>query len=156
MEKKSTAAIPLAEKGERLEIFPSFDPDVTGPNDSLVLKNILATIANEDVRYVGVLASEVRNVLFLVKLINRYCPDVQIFLINNDVMFSGEDFSADFYGTIIASTYPLDSRSPLWSFPGTDSMTRRLFSNEIDIGRYNASLVLINGEVDPLHGEPGF
>ena len=122
VEQKSTAAIPLAEKGERLEIFPSFDPDVTGPNDSLVLKNILATIANEDVRYVGVLASEVRNVLFLVKLINWYCPDVQIFLINNDVMFSGEDFSADFYGTIIASTYPLDSRSPLWSFPGTDSM----------------------------------
>ncbi len=153
VQQKSTAAIPLAEKGERLEIFPSFDPDVTGPNDSLVLKNILATIANEDVRYVGVLASEVRNVLFLVKLINRYCPDVQIFLINNDVMFSGEDFSADFYGTIIASTYPLDSRSPLWSFPGTDSMTRRLFSNEIDIGRYNASLVLMNGEVDPLHGD---
>ena len=134
VEQKSTAAIPLAQKGERLEIFPSFDPDVTGPNDSLVLKNILATIANEDVRYVGVLASEVRNVLFLVKLINRYCPDVQIFLINNDVMFSGEDFSADFYGTIIASTYPLDSRSPVWSFPGSGAAKRRrLFSNEIDI-----------------------
>ena len=153
MEQKSTAAIPLAEKGERMEIFPSFDPEVTGPNDSLVLKNILATIANEDVRYVGVLASEVRNVLFLVKLINRYCPDVQIFLINNDVMFSGEDFSTDFYGTIIASTYPVDSRSPVWSFPGSGSKTRRLFSNEIDIGRYNACLALINGEVDPLRDD---
>ena len=151
LEQKSTAAIPLAEKGEPLEIFPSFDPDVTGPNDSLVLKNILATIANEDVRYVGVLASEVRNVLFLVKLINRYCPDVQIFLINNDVMFSGEDFSTDFYGAVIASTYPLDSRSSVWSFPDSGQKTRRLFSNEIDIGRYNACLALINGEVDPLH-----
>lgn len=148
---KSAKDLPLAEKGQMKEIFPVSDPAMTQWSDREIVTHILSTITGEDARNVGILASEVRNVLALVKLVNRYCPDVQIFLINNDLLFTYDTFAAEFYGAVIASSYPLDSRTQNWSFPANGEGIRRLLSNETDLGRYNACLVLLNAEPDPRH-----
>ena len=110
-------ALPLVEKGPMKELFPGFDPDMTQWTDGEVISHILSTITSEGARNVGIFASEVRNVLFLVKLVNRYCPDAQIFLLNNDLLFNYRMFAPDFYGAVIASSYPLRLAGPDPEFP---------------------------------------
>ena len=124
---------------------------MTIATDSLILSNILATIASEDIRYVGIVATDILDVIYLTRLIRENCPDVQIVLVGNDLRYTDPQFTLDFRGTIIASSYPLDARAQVWSYPFEGAIERRLFANEYDVGRYNAGLVLLNAVTDPNH-----
>lgn len=137
--------------GRMSDHIPSLSPRMTVATDSLILADILGTISTEEVRYVGIVATDILDVMFLTKLIRDNCPDVQIFLVGNDLRYTDPRFTLDFRGTVIASSYPLDSRAQVWSFPFKGSSVRRLFASEFDIGRYNAGLVLLNARPDPEH-----
>ena len=117
LDPKPATAVPLVEKGPMKEFFPGFDPEMTQWTDGEVISHILSTITGEGARNVGVFASEVRNVLFLVRLVNRYCPDAQIFLINNDLLFNYRMFAPDFYGAVIASSLPARLPGPDLELP---------------------------------------
>ena len=122
---------------------------MTIATDNLILSNILATIANEDIRYVGIVATDILDVIYLTRLIRENCPDVQVILVGNDLRYTDPQFTLDFRGTIIVSSYPLDARAQVWSYPFEGMKERRLFANEFDVGRYNAGLVLLNAVDDP-------
>ena len=124
---------------------------MTVATDSLILSNILATIANEDIRYVGIVATDILDVIYLTRLIRENCPDVQIVLVGNDLRYTDPQFTLDFRGTVIASSYPLDARAQVWSYPFEGAIERRMFASEFDLGRYNAGLVLLNAVTDPNH-----
>ncbi|QEH36179.1 hypothetical protein OJF2_47390 [Aquisphaera giovannonii] len=137
--------------GRQNDRLPALSPKMTIATDSLILANILATISSEDIRYLGIVATDILDVIYLTRLIRENCPDVQIFLVGSDLRYTDPSFTLDFRGTIIASSYPLDARAQVWSFPFEGSTERRLFANEFDLGRYNAGLVLLNGVKDPNH-----
>ncbi len=124
---------------------------MTIATDNLILSNILATIAHEDIRYVGIVATDILDVIYLTRLIRENAPDVQIILVGNDLRYTDPQFSLDFRGTVIVSSYPLDARAQVWSYPFQGAIERKLFANEFDAGRYNAALVLLNGVTDPNH-----
>lgn len=63
------------------DLVPSLTPKMTTASDDLIVSNILATIAREEVRYVGIVATDVLDVLFLTGLIRQNCPDVQLILV---------------------------------------------------------------------------
>ena len=137
--------------GRQSDRLPALSPRMTIATDNLILSNILATIANEDIRYVGIVATDILDVIYLVRLIRENCPDVQVILVGNDLRYTDPQFTLDFRGTIIASSYPLDARAQVWSYPFEGAIERRLFANEFDLGRYNAGLVLLNAVNDPNH-----
>jgi hypothetical protein len=137
--------------GRQSDRLPALSPRMTIATDNLILANILATIANEDIRYVGIVATDILDVIYLTRLIREHCPDVQVILVGNDLRYTDPQFTLDFRGTIIVSSYPLDARAQVWSYPFEGAIERRLFANEFDVGRYNAGLVLINGVTDPDH-----
>jgi|GEM_PF-2287823 len=137
--------------GRQSDRLPALSPRMTIATDSLILSNILATIASEDIRYVGIVATDILDVIYLTRLIRENCPDVQIILVGNDLRYTDPQFTLDFRGTIIVSSYPLDARAQVWSYPFEGAIERRLFANEFDVGRYNAGLVLLNGLTDPNH-----
>jgi hypothetical protein len=149
---KNRVAIPLdppsGRQGDRL---PALSPRMTIATDSLILSNILATIASEDIRYVGIVATDILDVIYLTRLIRENCPDVQVILVGSDLRYTDPQFTLDFRGTVIASSYPLDARAQVWSYPFEGAIERRMFANEFDVGRYNAALVLLNGVTDPNH-----
>ena len=95
--------------GRQSDRLPALSPKMTVATDSLILSNILATIANEDIRYVGIVATDILDVIYLTRLIRENCPDVQIILVGNDLRYTDPQFTLDFRGTIIASSYPLDA-----------------------------------------------
>jgi len=147
---KNRVSIPLdPPAGKMSDHIPSLSPKMTVATDSLILSDILGTISIEEVRYVGIVATDILDVMFLTKLIRDNCPDVQIFLIGNDLRYTDPQFTLDFRGTVIASSYPLDSRAQVWAFPFRGDSVRRLFASEYDVGRYNAGLVLLNAQPDP-------
>jgi hypothetical protein len=139
---------PSSRQSDRL---PALSPRMTIATDSLILSNILATIASEDIRYVGIVATDILDVIYLTRLIRENCPDVQVVLVGNDLRYTDPQFTLDFRGTIIASSYPLDARAQIWSYPFEGAIERRLFASEYDLGRYNAGLVLLNAVSDPNH-----
>ncbi|WP_165226844.1 hypothetical protein [Aquisphaera insulae] len=137
--------------GRQNDRLPALSPRMTIATDNLILANILATIASEDIRYLGIVATDILDVIYLTRLIRENCPDVQIFLVGSDLRYTDPQFTLDFRGTIIASSYPLDARAQVWSFPFEGASERRLFANEFDLGRYNAGLMLLNAVKDPNH-----
>ena len=90
---------------------------MTIATDNLILSNILATIASEDIRYVGIVATDILDVIYLTRLIRENCPDVQVILVGNDLRYTDPQFTLDFRGTVIVSSYPLDARAQIWSYP---------------------------------------
>lgn len=139
--------------GKQTDRVPALSPRMTIATDNLILADILATIANEDVRYVGIVATDILDVIYLTRLIRENCPDVQIILVGNDLRYTDPQFTLDFRGTIIASSYPLDARAQVWSFPFQGVLERRLYASEYDAGRYNAGVVLLNAVTDPNHAD---
>jgi hypothetical protein len=147
---KNGPTIPFdAPPGRQSDHLPALAPNITVASDGLILSNILTTIAHEDIRYVGIVATDILDVIYLTRLIRENCPDVQIILTGNDLRYTDPRFTLDFRGTVIVSSYPLDARAQIWSYPFKGSIERRLFANEFDVGRYNAALVLLNGVPDP-------
>ncbi len=147
---KNRVTIPFdPPSGRQSDRLPALSPRMTVATDNLIITNILATIASEDIRYVGIVATDILDVIYLTRLVRENCPDVQIILVGNDLRYTDPQFSLDFRGTIIASSYPLDARAQVWSFPFEGAIERRLFASEFDIGRYNAGLILLNGIPDP-------
>jgi hypothetical protein len=102
------------------------------------IAEILATISRERCRYVGVIASDTRDKLFLIRLIRDNCPDVRIFVTDGDLLLSHPDYRSYMRGVIVGSTYPLIPRNQNW----VDSKTaeRFLFPSVGSQGYYNAVL----------------
>jgi hypothetical protein len=147
---KNRVTIPFdPPSGRQSDRLPALSPRMTVATDNLIVSNILATISNEEIRFVGIVATDILDVIYLVRMIRENCPDVQVFLVGNDLRYTDPQFTLDFRGTIIASSYPLDARSQVWSYPFEGAIERRLFANEFDLGRYNAGLVLLNAVADP-------
>ena len=141
--------IPIDEVPEARDQIPTLTPKMTTASDSLILSNILATIAREEVRYVGIVATDVLDTLFLTGMIREHYPDVQIVLLGADLRYTDPDFSLDFRGTILGSSYPLDPIHQRWTYPFHGKQDRRLFLTDLDMGTYNATLVLLNAEQSP-------
>ena len=78
----------------------------TTATNGRVLSDILSTISRERCRYVGVVATDTRDKLFLIRLIREYCPDVRIFLTGGDLLFSHPDYRFHCRGVIVGSSRP--------------------------------------------------
>ncbi|HKI21267.1 MAG TPA: hypothetical protein VKA15_25460, partial [Isosphaeraceae bacterium] len=142
-QQRGHVAIPIDDVPEADDQVPSLTPKMTTASDSLVMSNILATIAREEVRYLGIVATDPLDILFLTGLIREHCPDVQVILLGADLRYTDPEFTLDFRGAISGSSYPLDAFLQNWSYPANGRARRLLFVSDSDMGCYNATLVLL-------------
>jgi hypothetical protein len=129
------------------EGVPSQGGATTAAVNAQVLANILATVAREQCRYVGVVASDTRDKLFLVRLIREYCPDVHVFVTDADQLLLHPDYRYYMRGVVVGSTYPLMPQNQRWVSP--DAGERILFPTSGAQGYYNAALMHL-GKHDQL------
>ncbi len=125
------------------DLFPTFFPKMHNPSDELVLGHLLATISKEHYRYVGLLATDPRDKLYLAKLIQRYCPDVGLFTVQSDLLFAHPEYNRYLKGMIVGSTYPLFNVNQWWSPPWKGLTQRLQFPRNMAQGAYNATLALL-------------
>ncbi|HVK12727.1 MAG TPA: hypothetical protein VM597_28510, partial [Gemmataceae bacterium] len=121
------------------EGVPSQGGSTTTAMNGQVLSRILSTISREQCRYVGVIASDTRDKLFLIRLIREHCPDVRVFVTDGDLLLTHPEYRYYMRGVIIGSTYPLVPRNQNWVDAGTRE--RILFPSVGAQGYYNATLM---------------
>ncbi len=131
---------------------PSQGGATTTTMSSQVISNILTTIAREQCRYVGVIATDTRDKLFLVRLIREFCPDVHVFVTDADQLLLHPDYQYYMRGVIVGSSYPLIGQNQRWVKP--DAKERILFATVGAQGCYNAALMHLGLHKDLLEYAP--
>lgn len=145
-DKKSTQAdddpllsLSISDDHGAIEGVPAQGGSTTTATNGQVLSRILTTISREHCRYVGVIASDTRDKLFLIRLIREHCPDVCVFVTDGDLLLTHPEYRYYMRGVIIGSTYPLDPRNQVWVKQATTE--RILFPSVGAQGYYNATLM---------------
>ena len=152
------AAVSIAgfeDAGAMSEGVPAQGGAATTAANNAVLANILSTISRERFRYVGVMATDPRDKLFLIRLIREFCPDVHVFVTQGDLLLTHPDYLYHMKGVLVGSTYPLYPPNQRWVRP--DAPERMLVSSAAAQGYYNATLAVLGLHDQMLeYGPPGF
>ncbi|HKD81913.1 MAG TPA: hypothetical protein VKH81_19620 [Candidatus Angelobacter sp.] len=119
-----------------------------------VLMKYAAELRREHYKYVGIIGTNVVDVLYIAKFLRSACPDVRLFVLNSDLLFERDLDNAPYIGTLSLSTYPLLGHDPEWK-DSAGQLSRLPFSDQYEQGQYNASLlamanVLQAGTTPPL------
>jgi hypothetical protein len=129
--------------GERQDLLPSFSK-LSVQSAELTLSNLLSTISREHYSYVGIVATDIRDVTFLVREVRDHCPATALFAINSDLLYAYPDVNTATRGMMIITPYPLFNLEQLWTYGYGGGATRLQFSNQQAEGVYNATLALLH------------
>lgn len=132
---------------DRVPAFSSLTPVA----DDLALSNILETLSREEFRYVGVLATDAKDKLFLAEEIRRYAPGAILFSLDNNLLYAHPKLSAATDGMIVISSYPLFTEGAPWLPSSTSSersKVRRQYVSDFEQGLVAAVRHLLGAGVE--------
>ena len=116
---------------------------------------LLEQIGRERVRYVGIISSDVKDIIFLVTEIRKHCPNAMVFNFFGDVLYLRPEVNVDLRGTFVVTPYPLFGANQFWSYPNGGDRTRFQFPTHVTEGAYNATLALLGlSEYMLEYGDP--
>jgi len=123
-------------------------PDLTPPALEVLMSQIEDAVSRHDVRAVGIMATDVRDKLFLAEEMRGRLRNVTFFTFEGNSLFLVPDKNPVFRGMLVLSTYPLTLQNQWWTAtPGTRQLLP--FANEGAQGIYNAVLLHL-GRPDAL------
>ena len=111
----------------------------------IVLATLLQTLEQEHVRYVGLVATDVQDRIFLSQQIRHHLPNSVLFMFSTDLLYLHPDANVDLRGAHVVTNYPLFSANQDWT-PAAGPTTRLLFPTHTTQGVYNAALALLGFE----------
>ena len=136
------------------DAIPTFS-SVTPAIADLALARILETIKQDEIQAVGIVATDVQDVLFLARQVRMFSPDVLLFTTENEVLYTHSDLAGYLRGMLVASTYPLSTRVKNWFAQAGTHPTDLAFPSSSAQGIYNATIAQLNGLTSthvPLRG----
>jgi hypothetical protein len=135
---KTDLDLSLAEEGTPADRVPELSP-LTAADNEQAIANLLEAISREGIGYVGILASDVRDRLFLADRIRRFAPDVTLFTLDADLLFAHRQVQASMNDMVVLSTFQLFTEGGV-GLHGTDldANHRRQFTSEFEEGIFHA------------------
>jgi hypothetical protein len=135
----------LADQGLAADSMPELSP-LTAPDDEQAMANLLAAISREGISYVGILATDVRDKLYLAERIRQFSPDVTLFTFDGDLLYAHRKMQASMNGMFVISTFHLftEGSAGLHGADPGDVNHRRQFTSEIKEGIYHAVRALLD------------
>jgi hypothetical protein len=124
------------------DALPSMTPEPTSSSAELALRNILRTIQHGHVDYVGILATDARDRLFLAGEVARHAPNAVPFTLSTDLLYLHPDHNTALRGAIVVSAYPLHLDQQQRALH-REGQPRLLFPNNGSEGVFNATLALL-------------
>lgn len=124
---------------ERPREAPSARSRLTAPALDLVLRDMIETLRAHRIRAVGIMATDIRDKLFLAELIREELHDVVLFTFEGNALFARRDLSRSLRGMVVVSSYPLILQNASW----TASPGFVPFSSEGAAGVFNAMFHLL-------------
>jgi len=155
-ESANPVSAPLAteDTGEPREVVPPFS-DLTVRSAELTLSNLFSTIARERYRYVGIVATDVRDAMFLAREVRLHCPATVLFTLNANLLYAASEVNRFTRGMLVFTPYPLFNLEQFWTYPYGGGETRHQFSVQAAEGVYNATLALLHQESKMIdYGSP--
>ncbi len=128
---------------ESREALPAFST-LSVQSAELTLSNLLSAIAREQFSYVGIVATDVRDVTFLAQEVRQHAPATILFTLNSDLLYAYPDVNSATRGMIVITPYPLFNLEQLWTYAYGGAKSRLQFSNQAAEGVYNATLALLH------------
>ncbi len=142
-------SLDLADPGRPADLVPTFDASTVLSNE-LVLENLLRAVSREGIRYVGILATDVKDKLFLAEQVRARAPDAILFTFDNNLLYAHPQYNQTMDGMIVLSSAPLFTEGAPWQ-PGSLSPPgggmRRQFSSELQQGLFEAVRYLLGKRV---------
>jgi len=126
-------ALPLDLRDAGRDSIPSFGLQ-TPVSQEAVLIALAATLRRERIRYVGIIATDPLDALFLSRSVRGLAPSVRIVLFHTDLLFARAAQAWGLNGILAISSYPLVARNQAQANPNK----RTQFSSESAEGEYNA------------------
>jgi ABC-type multidrug transport system fused ATPase/permease subunit len=123
-----------------LDAVPPYDPESAASTAGHSLRAILTTIEQTRVRYVGIVATDARDVVFLTRLLRTQCPNVRVFTTEASVAFLHPEESVHLRGMVVGSTYPLAPVTQDWARTSLSPSEIVAFPTQSSQGYYNAVL----------------
>jgi hypothetical protein len=116
-----------------------------------VLMDFADDMRREHYKYIGIIGSNVLDVMFLASFLRTACPDIRLFVLNPDLLFERDSDNAPYIGTLALGTYPMFGRNLSWT-GGGERIPRLPFADQYEEGTFNASLLLIRDIVPNSSG----
>jgi hypothetical protein len=137
----------LADQGRAADSVPELSP-LTAPDNEQAIANLLGEISREGIGYVGILATDVRDKLYLAERIHKFSPDVTLFTFDGDLLYAHRQVQASMNGTAVISTFQLFTEGGGAARHGVDPNPevnhRRQFTSELNEGFFHAVRVLLS------------
>ncbi len=127
-----------------IDLYPNGSPRTIGSND-LILTAIFNELARRDVQYIGIVATDRADVIFLAHHARAHYPNARLFTFGTDAFFTHPSVTADVEGMLVASPYPLFGRDQAWR----EDRQYLTFAGDYDEGTYNATVAAL-GRADRM------
>jgi hypothetical protein len=134
--------LPLEEADDRHDSIRALS-ELDLPSAEQIVSNLLSTISRDGFRYVGIMATDARDTMFLAQEVHEHNPAAVLFTLNPDLLYLHPEINPATRGMLIFSSYPLFNANQLWSFPNPSNI-RLQFPDHAAEGAYNATLVLLD------------
>ena len=148
---------PFPDETPRADLIPTLSPRTVSITER-ALAHILSTLYAENIRYVGLIATDIQDKLFLARQVRAFSPDVVLFTFESDILLTLPEARSYLKGMLVVSPYPLFTRNQQWSYPFRGQRQRFQFSSDGDQGVYNATLALLGYSerlLEYSHATPG-
>ncbi|HEY6321448.1 MAG TPA: hypothetical protein VJA16_07815 [Thermoanaerobaculia bacterium] len=136
---KTALDVSLADQRTPVDVVPELSP-LTARIYDMALADLLREISREGYSYIGILATDVKDQLFLAEQIRRWAPSVILFVVDNNLLYVHPQYNTATFGMLTISSFPLvtEGRLPVASPSNPDPRVRRQFASERQEGTYLA------------------
>ena len=126
----------LKDKHDSEDTFPTFSNELRPVSQEATILDTLASLSQSRIQYVGIVATDVLDSLFLGHLLRQHCPNVRPFILDADLIYGHVSQNNAFDGMLMVSGYPL-----IRNFAKPDP---NQFSSAIEKGEFQATLHAIS------------
>jgi len=129
---------------------PLYGAYQTSLSEETVLASLANTVKNENIKTLGILASDPWDVDFLIHWFTEAAPNVRLFVRDVDLLYLRTPDIGSVTGILAVSNYPLISENQFWSIdqPYHDDRDLLTFPSSTQEAQYNAFITLIE-QLDP-------
>ncbi len=129
----------LKQETEAALEIPAFSKEQTPVSQESVLFTIGGLLKTGAVHYVGILATDPLDTLFLARYLRKASPNVRVFTLNADLLLEHGSDSSDYSGILTISSFPLIPLSQVWTgsydsvyaFP--TSVSEAVYNSTLDV-----------------------
>ncbi len=137
---KTALDVSLADRQPPVDVIAEQSPLATRIYD-VTIANVGRQLSRERFSYVGIVATDVKDELFLAEQVRRWIPGASLFVFEADLLYVHPQYNQAMFGTLAISSFPMvtEGGGGIPSPATPDPTVRRQFASELQEGVYLAA-----------------